>query len=436
MCGFLVHYKFNENSFFSKENFIKSAKLLKHRGPDDNYQIFDKKISMIFYRLSIMDQSKKGRQPMFSFSKRYLMVFNGEIYNAKELKKKIPSSIKLKSSSDSEVLINLYELYGYKFLKFIKGMFSIVIYDRKSKKLFTARDRFGIKPLYYLKDQDKIVISSEIKPLLYYSKYPQFSLNTFSKFFFKQELDSTNTTFFENIKIHEPSMYKLFYKKLLCSKVYWKIEKNKKFFDNNSKTKNIRLLSNFLKNSVTEHLNSDVKIALLLSGGLDSSIIGELIKNNYSKKIETFTYDFIGNDIGESIKAHEISNYLGYKNHNIIVKPDYILKNFEKICLELESPFTSIRLFGLRKLYQNINKEGYKVALEGSGGDELLVGYEYNYLSNILDLHSRKKTKILKYFRSLSKEKLLNSIITLSYQNGSTKDASPFINLNLFNRDF
>ncbi len=435
MCGFLVHYKFTENSKFSKKNFIKSSKLIQHRGPDDTHSFFKKNISMIFYRLSIMDQSIKGRQPMFSQSGRYTIVFNGEIYNAKKLKDKIFNKVKFKGSSDTEVLINLYEIYGEKMLKFLKGMFSFVIYDNKTNKLFTARDRFGIKPLYYFKDKDKLVLCSEIKPLLSYIKNISYEEAAFAKFFFRQELESTENTFFKNIKMHEAAVFKIFTRKKEYSIKYWDIEKNAKLIKNSKKSK-INHLSELVENSAREHLNSDVKLSLLLSGGLDSSALCHLISKYHSSNIETFTYDFEDNDLGESKKAKKISNFIGYKNHKVLIKPNYISNNFENICMELESPFTSIRLFGLRKVYQEVNRRGIKVALEGYGGDELLGGYEYNYLSYLLDSYKQNKKKILNYFKKLNNEKILNYIVTLSYQNGSTKDASPFINSELFNKEF
>ena len=136
---------------------------------------------------------------MLSQSGRYTIVFNGEIYNAKKLREKIFNKVKFRGSSDTEVLINLYEIYGEKMLKFLKGMFSFVIYDNKTNKLFTARDRFGIKPLYYFKDEDQLILSSEIKPLLHYLKETSFEETAFANFF-KQELESNKNTFFKILK--------------------------------------------------------------------------------------------------------------------------------------------------------------------------------------------------------------------------------------------
>lgn len=433
MCGFIVHYSINNDFKFNKRNFIKAATKIQHRGPDDVSSFFYKNVNMIFYRLSIIDKSKKGRQPMVSQSGRYVIVFNGEIYNAKELKLKIKNVIKFRGSSDTEILINLYEIYGHRMLKFLKGMFSFVIFDKKNNTIFTARDRFGIKPLYYFIDDNQILFSSEIKPILSYLKKFTFENETFANFFFKQELDSGNKTFFKNIRNHEPAVYKIFKKEIVKSYRYWKINNKKISLD---KRDYVEYLSTLVEKSINQHLVSDVKISLLLSGGLDSSVLAYLINQNYKYKIETFTYDFLNNNLGETKKAKSISKFLGFKNHTVQISPKYILDNFEKICLELESPFTSIRLFGLRKVYKKINSKGFKVALEGSGGDEILGGYHYNFLSYLLDAYSKNKKKVIHFFKNQNKEKILNYIITLSYQNGSTKDSTPFINSNFFNNDF
>ena len=433
MCGFIVYYNLNNNFKLSKKNFVKASKEIQHRGPDDMGSFFHENVNMIFYRLSIIDKSKNGRQPMVSQSGRYVIVFNGEIYNARELKSKINNISNLRGSSDTEILINLYEKYGEKMLKFLKGMFSFVIYDKKNNSIFTARDRFGIKPLYYFIDENQILFSSEIKPILSYLKNFTFEEKSFANFFFKQELDSGNNTFFKDIKNHEPSVYKVFSKKFTKSIKYWDICDLK--IEENNKNK-IEYLSTLINTSINQHLVSDTKISLLLSGGLDSSVLCNLISKNYEKKIETFTYDFLNNDKGESKKAKSISKFLNFKNNNTLVKPNYILDNFEKICLELESPFTSIRLFGLRKVYAKIHSKGFKVALEGSGGDEILGGYHYNYLFYLLDMHSRDNKKLLNYLKKHNKEKILNYIITLSYQNGSTKDSTPFIHSNLYKNEF
>ena len=145
MCGFLVYFPIKNSKKFKKNKFLKAGKLISHRGPDDYKVFLNEKINMAFYRLSIIDTTKGGSQPMMSNSKNNLIVFNGEIYNSNELRSQFSEKI-FKGKSDTEVLLNLYEKYGPKCLMYLKGMFSLVIYNFKNRSCFVARDRFGIKP--------------------------------------------------------------------------------------------------------------------------------------------------------------------------------------------------------------------------------------------------------------------------------------------------
>ena len=163
MCGFLFY--FSKAKKYNKQKFLLSSKLIEHRGPDDYSDYYDNEVAVSFYRLSIRDLSSNGRQPMYSKSKKYLMVFNGEIYNSAELKK----NFNLKNiigTSDTEILLEFIEKYGVDKIKYVKGMYSAIIYDLKNKKILAFRDRFGIKPLYYYESDDYVIFSSEIKPIL------------------------------------------------------------------------------------------------------------------------------------------------------------------------------------------------------------------------------------------------------------------------------
>ena len=150
MCGFTVIFKKQRSYSFQKRKFFLSSSKIAHRGPDDHNNYIGQNIIMDFYRLSILDLSLNGRQPMKSFSGRYIIVFNGEIYNKDKLRNKINSK-KLKGTSDTEILLNLFEKFHFKFLNFLDGMFSFVIYDTKSNKLYFARDRFGTSHFITLK---------------------------------------------------------------------------------------------------------------------------------------------------------------------------------------------------------------------------------------------------------------------------------------------
>ena len=221
MCGYLFILS-KKNSPINKEKFLKSSKYIEHRGPDDFSSFYHENIAMCFYRLSIRDLSLKGRQPMFSFTKKNIILFNGEIYNSKSLKNRIDQK-KLLGNSDTEILVNLFEKYKQNSLDDLKGMFSFVVYDFEKKKCFLARDRFGIKPLYYYNDENYLIVSSEIKPILSFTKKVEFNDSSFGDFFFKGHMDHGENTFFKNIKSLAPAHYKIISKTTEQTKRYWNI---------------------------------------------------------------------------------------------------------------------------------------------------------------------------------------------------------------------
>ena len=439
MCGFFIYYPLNNNSNFDQKKFIKSGNYIAHRGPDDMQSFYNKDIKMLFYRLKIIDLSNNGRQPMLSFTKENIIVFNGEIYNAKYLSSLINQK-HLKGTSDTEVLVNLYEKMGPSVLEKIEGMFSFAIYNFKKKNCFFARDRFGIKPLYFSRNKNYLLVSSEIKPILSYSSDKnEFNKEAFSDFFFKQQMDHQNKSFFKNIYSLPPANFKEVNKNNSIIKKYWKIE-DKINLKNFSKAKN--KFKKFFLNSLDNHLVSDKRISLMFSGGTDSTALAILINKKLKYKLNTYTYDFEGNEkYGESKNCKILSKKLGFKNFIQWVKPEDVLKDFDDILFELESPFTSIRLCGVKKVLQKIKSDGFNVTIEGGGGDEILGGYQYNYINYLLDQIKKKKLKeFYQYFSDLIKKKdrrkILNFIMTLSFQSGSTKDCVPFIELKNFNDEF
>lgn len=434
MCGFLTFFQLNNNNTFRKANFQSAAKLLDHRGRDEYRELFLSKIKFAFHRLSIRDLSKTGSQPIYSNNGRYIMVFNGEIYNSRDLKKLL--NFKLSGTSDSEVLINLYQKFGTNFLKLIKGMFSIFIYDKFKNQCFIARDRFGIKPLYYYKNDNFLVCSSEVKPLLHYLKNYNFNNNKFAELFFRQNLDGGKNTFFENIYSFLPATYYQVSKNSFTKNKYWEINNTQQ---EKSSLKTLKKFELLLKNSVKRHSISDRDISILLSGGFDSTIILDVYSKLNTKPIETFTYDFTFNKFSELFKAKKISKELGFKNHSVKVDHNYVINNFDKIITELESPFTSIRLFGLRSVFELMSKMGKKVVFEGGGGDEILGGYRYNFMNNILDnTLERKENNLMNKLSLVSRnnDDFKSIINTVLFQNNATKDCDIFYDESVIDNNF
>lgn len=439
MCGFICQFNFDSSFKEDKSILLKASNVLAHRGPDTKKYKKTKNFQAVFYRLSIRDLSANGNQPIFSHSKNFIMVFNGEIYNTDYLLTIINKN-KLKGKSDSEILINLFEEKGPKALQIIKGMFSFVIYDIKNNKIFAARDRFGIKPLYYYKNRNKIIFSSEIKPLLKIINSISFNEKSFFDLFNKGYLDHDDKTFFKNIASLMPgNQLTINSSKKLNIKKYWEILYSNQdiFGSNKNEDAHSEKLKFILNQTINEHLISDVDIGLFLSGGSDSNSIANLIKFNSNIIIENFTYSFQNESkFSEVNEAKRISKLLNQKHHVEIITPNYIKDNFSNIVNEMESPFTSMRLFAVRKLYERASKEGKKVIIEGHGGDEMFGGYGYNIVPYLIDFYRRfgfeelQNNYFYKYFKN-NKFNFFNKFLTLHDQGLSTTDGTSYLNNNI-----
>tara|TARA_B100000989_G_scaffold21727_1_gene14257 strand:- start:24341 stop:26182 length:1842 start_codon:yes stop_codon:yes gene_type:complete len=433
MCGFFAQIPFKSNKFFNKKKFINSSKYISHRGPDDKRFLFSNSINLSFYRLSIIDQSSKANQPMVSFSKELIIVFNGEIYNAEKLKIKL-KGYNFKSDSDTEILLNMYHKYGKECLKYLEGMFSFLIFNKNDYSCFIARDRFGIKPLYIKKDNHQFLVSSEIKPILNFSSENNFNKKAFADFLFRQKMDHHEVSFFKGIKSIQKSTFAIIKKDKIYKFKYWSI-----IAKNNTESKNFEKdYLNLLKNSIKSHLISDRKIGLLFSGGTDSAVLASIMKKNYLEKFTNYTYDFEDNNIGDGKISKKISKNLKIKNKLKLIKPKDVINDFDQMCLRLESPFTSIRLFGHHNCLKEMKKDNVAVALEGTGGDEILGGYEYNLIHFYLDQIKTKKdiNKFINLLLKRNARKFYNYINTIKDQFSMLKNCEPFLNKEYFNNRF
>lgn len=440
MCGF----------FFIKKNGLKfnlsvlksHSDLLKHRGPDDNRTFNNEDIYARFFRLSILDTSINGSQPMFDRSKRYMLLFNGEIYNFLELKQKLKNK-RFVSNSDTEILLYSLIEKGTSALKNLDGMFSFIFYDLKKNELLFARDRLGIKPLYYTFFKKSFIFSSEIKSLVPFVNELSVKDSSFCDFFFKGSMDHNHETFFKNIFSVEPGQLGKIRGQKIDFKKYWKLSK----IENNSHSfnKNKLELKYLLKKSIEKHMISDRKIGVFLSGGTDSNaILNLMLETNNTKKIPTFSYGFKGSLINSELpRVRKLLQNKNATNSSHKLTPEDIIKNFDNMTLTLESPFTSVRLFAMKKLYEIASMRNCKVVIEGDGGDEIFGGYDYNIFSFLKDKHKNiggeKKilNELVKFLNNSKKiHNIINLILTNTYQFSSTSDGTIFVNSDLFNKDY
>ncbi|MFW2442342.1 asparagine synthase (glutamine-hydrolyzing) [Aliarcobacter butzleri] len=393
MCGIL-------GTNFLNERFDKSLELLHHRGPDfqNSIKIGNKQFGHT--RLAIIDLDEEANQPMIFDD--ILLVFNGEIYNYKELIH--VEHLECKTKSDSEVLIRLYQKYEFDFLNKLNGMFSFCIYDMKKDLYFCARDRYGKKPFFYYFKDNKFIFSSSVKSILnlldYKPNLNKVALSKYMQYFVSFGEDS----FYQDIFKLEASTYLIYEpnkSRELQKKKYYKINTYKAIKDEKQALNDIEEL---LFKSVEYRLNSDVEVASLLSGGIDSSLISALYTKISGKKINTFSigYDEYKNycelDFAQITASHINSNH-----HPVEINQKEYINHFEQILDMLEEPHGDSAAIPLNILTKQINKAGIKTVLSGEGSDEIFLGYD-NY------------AKFLKYYefeKSLSNEQnlFLNDII-------------------------
>ena len=322
MCGFIGYFS-KDKINFSKE-IHQAIKLIKHRGPDDEFTIIENNFGLGFTRLSIQDVSLNARQPMVSESKRFFLVFNGEIYNFKELRNQLLlKGHKFSSKGDAEVLLKMYEAEGQKCLSKIDGMFSFAIIDKIKNCLFLARDRFGMKPLYVYKSDKAIFFSSEIKAFIPFTiKGMEWNLNYqfLQEFLTYREL-SGEKTFVKNVSKILPGHSMIVDKSLNINiNKYFNLSLNYFRETNLDLNENIDHLEEILIKNIKNHLISDVPVGVTLSGGLDSSLLTALIKKHSNINLTTYSVVFEekranGRTVDESKFINQVNDiYKGKSN--------------------------------------------------------------------------------------------------------------------------
>ena len=387
MCGIL-------GTNFLSDNFSNALNLLNNRGPDYKSSIKIDNNEFGHTRLAIIDLNDEANQPMIFDD--IVLVFNGEIYNYKELFH--VEQLNCKTSSDSEIIIRLYQKYGFDFLNKLNGMFVFCIYDIKKNLFFCARDRYGKKPFFYYFKDNKFIFSSSIKSILKILDYkPNLNKVALSKYI-QYFVSFGEDTFYQDIFKLEASTYMIYEPNKafeLQKKKYYRINTYKAVKDEKQALNKIEEL---LFKSVEYRLNSDVEVASLLSGGIDSSLISALYTKISGKKINTFSvgYDEYKNYC-ELEYAQITANHINSNHTPVIINQKEYIKHFEETLDMLEEPHGDSAAIPLNILTKQIHKAGIKTVLSGEGSDEIFLGYD-NY------------AKFLKYYdfeKSLSDEQNL-----------------------------
>ncbi len=374
MCGISGFY--SKNNKFNKQDLVKMTDAIAHRGPDAHGYFIDESIGLGHRRLSIIDLSDNANQPMHSANDRYVMVYNGEVYNyleiASELKQKF--NINFKTSSDSEVILEAYAQYGTNFLEKLNGMFALAIYDKQKKELFVCRDRIGIKPLYYFWDGENFAFASELKALAKLSYIPLEINNNAIYHFLHLGFIPAPQSIYQSIKKLESGTWLKISVKNLESHTYWSI--NKQITDKiiTSEKEATDELADLIKSSVNYQVRSDVPFGVFLSGGIDSSLIAANAVNLSGIKVNTFSIGFEESKYNESVYAKAIADHLGTNHHEFIVSYKDAIDLIDTTFDAYSEPFADSSSIPTL-LVSKLAKQYVTVALSGEGGDELFLGY-------------------------------------------------------------
>ena len=366
MCGIfgLVNYKIEYNPVYNK--------ILGHRGPDGSgYYTNKKNVNFYHTRLKIIGLDKNSGQPMKGRNGN-VIIFNGEIYNYKDLKKNELKEFKFMSNSDTEVILKLYEKFGIDCLDYLRGMFAFAIWDENKQLLFCARDRFGIKPFYYFADKNRLAFASEIKALMLLNNKMEIDNSSLYEYL-KLQFPMGSKTLFKNIVQLMPGECLIFKNGNINLKKYWRQEYNIDF----SRTTNFyeNRIRELFEESIKYHLVSDVKIGSYLSGGIDSSLVTILASKNNLGFYGSFHGYFKKNQIyNENLYAKAVSEKINKKLFKIDIKPQDFIDNISKIIYYLDFPVAGPGAFS-QFMVSKLASNHVKVILGGQGGDEIFGGY-------------------------------------------------------------
>jgi len=378
MCGLCGEINFVENIGLPLvQGMMKS---MKHRGPDDEGVFINQQKSLVlgFVRLSIIDLSSNAHQPMLSADQRYVLLFNGEVYNYLEISSELTGlGYTFRSSSDSEVVLYSYIEWGEECLHRFNGMFSFVIYDTETNILFAARDRYGVKPFYYVSNGQSFFFASEIPALLgVFSQKPKPNEQAIYDFLVFNRTDQTENTFFDGIKKLQHGH---------CLNVYLdegRIE-IRRWYDLRSQLNNpFHSPGEFLdlfQSSCELRLRSDVPVGVCFSGGLDSSgIVSVLLKYQHRDELNTFSAVYGNGEIGDESRYMNLYRDQLKNMHFVTPDADSLAADLDAFTAAHGEPVPSTSVYAQYKLCE-LAKKSVTVALDGQGADEFLAGYHYFY---------------------------------------------------------
>lgn len=404
MCGIFGIYNYNSYEPVSRENIEKATQTLFHRGPDEDGYYFNDKDGVGFghRRLSIIDLST-GKQPLFNEDSSIALICNGEIYNFPELfDKLISSGHRFKTRSDNEAIIHLYEIYGLDSVRHLNGMFAFALWDSNKKLLLLARDRMGVKPLYYAVQNNRFYFSSEIKALLELPEIKkELNIEALNKYLTFENIPSPHSIIKNIFKLEAGQILTVQSRNIRTEK-YWDIPINEPKLAI-SEDEAIDELELLFKNAVKRRLLSDVPLGVFLSGGIDSSLVAKFMSELSTEKIRTFSIGFHEKSFDESKIAMRFAKELKSEHNQFLFDSQECLKLIPNIASLVDEPLSDASILPTYFL-SNFASKQVKVCLGGDGGDELFAGYQIFPVHKLIGLYDVLPRELKKLLISIARK--------------------------------
>ncbi len=381
MCGICGVVSFQPNVSLDRSILLRMNAALRHRGPDDEGYYEDDQVGLAMRRLGIIDLHT-GQQPISNESGDIWVVYNGEIYNFQNVRAVLEQRGHIfKTQTDTEIIVHAYEEYGDACVTHFNGMFAIALWDARERRLFLARDRLGIKPLYYWRGADKLVFGSELKALTLHPDVPRQVDLAALDLFLTLEYIPAPRTIYEGVFKLLPGHLLVVEKGKLKLTQYWDVPCQPV---SQSEAECAEILSGLIKESVRLRLISDVPLGAFLSGGIDSSIIVGYMSESANEPVQTFSIGFEDATYNELPYAEVVAKHFGTKHHVEVLNADHT-DLMEQLVAHFDEPFADTSVFPTFLVSKLASRE-VKVVLSGDGGDELFAGYD-TYLAEKLDRH-------------------------------------------------
>jgi asparagine synthase (glutamine-hydrolysing) len=400
LCGIIGIWAKNKNGETELHNINKAVASISHRGPDNQSNKIYSNLAIGHARLSIIDTRESANQPMFDDTGRYSIVFNGEIYNYKEIRQGLElEGYRFTTNSDTEVLLNLLISKGKKGLERINGFFAFIFYDKDENKLLFARDRMGIKPLLIFEDGDKIILSSEIHSFFDFKVDRSINTEALNYYFRLTYIPAPASILHNSYKILPGQAGEITEEGLTLSR-YYSIKRQP--FIKTGFGEAVDDLRSLLTQAVKDRLIADVPLGTFLSGGIDSSIVSAIAARN-KDGLETFSIGFEHQYFNESEYAQMAANHIGSKHHEFIIGKKEFLEGFDEFLNRIDEPFADSSAFAVDFLAKK-TKQHVTVALSGDGADELFGGYRKHRAELAIREMGRTKERTIKLIASMTGE--------------------------------